>query len=336
MEGAKLSKESDKRVRDMLCLHQVFRRVPNILFDNPDGKLWQDYENVVRAVLEDKNLNMDFQWKARIGQHVDHQKLVGGYTIGVAAVSEEVRPGNPWLEEALNMISLRPSVQDMEYETSIFTNAVKEYPLMVPRQALCRACLEIYVAIDRDLYLFISALDSFYGTEYVSRSLQYIIETREAIKEYKEAQDFIKTLYEKSSTDKRKALISQEKNAYTTVIHMNRKLQLKSCTDNNGNPVYFKDYKGIDATWADKRIPDDSVIEEYFAKGLNKLLEQAVGRQAMLEKGIVRYLALLDMVDKAFPSDKKNLLLFFTPEILYGFGYVKLVEGKFSQYVKPA
>ena len=320
----------------MLCLHQVFRRVPNILFDNPDGKLWQDYENAIRAILEDKSLNMDFQWKSNIGQVVDHKTKVGGYVIDVSAVNEEVRPGNPWLEEALNMVSLRPSITDMEFETSIFTNAVKEYPTLNPRQALYRACYEIYVAIDRDLFLFISALDDFYGTDYVSRSLEYIIQTREENKEYREAQEFLKAIQKNDLSNSREKIIEQEMKGYSTVIRMNRELILRGSKDKEGNPVFYTDYKGMDVSWAYNRIPNDSVIEDYMAKGLFNVLEQTVGRRAISGYGLVRYLALLDMADKSSPLARKDLLLFFIPEIMYGFGYIKFVEGKFSEYIQPA
>ncbi|MBR1372860.1 hypothetical protein IJ556_00220, partial [bacterium] len=152
MSEKNLSPKSDMRIRKMLCLHQMFRRKPHVVFNHPEGKLWDDYVNALCEVRDDADLNMDYQWEGKLG---DKEQ----YIVRADGLKGEVRPGNPRLEEACHMASLRPSIQDMEQGTDIFHNAVKEYPTLLHREALLKACCEIYVAIDRDLYFFIGAVD---------------------------------------------------------------------------------------------------------------------------------------------------------------------------------
>ena len=333
LEGAKLTKESDKKIRDMLCLHEVFRRVPNAVFNNPDGKFWDDYEESIKKLIEDKDINIDFQWKAKIGGEAKESGYMkNGFIIDASSLDGELRPGNPRLEEAYNMISLRPCIKDMELETSIYTNAIKEFPTMKHRDALYKACYEIYVAIDRDFYMFMSALDEYYHTNYVEKALDYIIETRRENKKYVEAEKQIDAILEKGIDGIREKIIEQEFSAYETLLKINHELILQNCKNTEGNQIIFKDYKGIDLTWADKRLPLEYTIGQHMGEGLVKLLEDIVGQYAIKREDFYWYIALLDKVDKYQSVEKSQFVMVFLPEIFYGLAYIKLKEGKYSSY----
>lgn len=320
---------SVKRLRDMLCFHQVFRRVPEIIFNNPDGELWDRYAASVKAVYDDKDLNMDYQWEGNFTAKDKEIVGAGQYSIPVDALSGDVRPLNPRLEEAYHMITMRPSITDMEQDTVIFQNALKEYPAVSGRKAMYKACREIYTAIDRDLYFFTLAVDGHYGTDFTKNALAHILAAKREDKAYVSAEAYLDNIEQQGLVGARKQVLEQELSGYTAVIRMNRNTKGKKTRD--GKPIAFKDYKGLDVSWAEGRIPSDISIRSHLAQALVKPLEEAVGQAYMKKDKLRRYEALLDRVDRARLPEKNNILLVHASDILYGFGYANVLEGKYEE-----
>ena len=316
-----ISRQSDERIRAMLCLHSIFRRIPDAAFRYSEGKLWDVYTDAIKAVKDDHDINMDYQWSRSLGKDK--------YKITADSISKEERPENPRLEEAYNIVSRRPSIRDMETNSAIYQNAIKEYPALAPKDALFKACKEIYLSIDRDLYFFMDEVDLHYKTEYVKRANEFILSVKEEDKAYQEAVAYIKVIEEKGLTKVRSAIFEQELRSYAAIIRMNRELYVAVKKDDAGNAVRFRDYKGIDTMWAEGRIPSDKAILEHFLKGMEVPLAEAMGDNIMqYGLSLRRYEALLDKIENTPLEKREGLLKIHTSDILYGFGFAKWKEEK--------
>lgn len=328
-----LREESEKKIRDMLCVHQLFRRVPKLLFENPGSRLWDKEEEAVKALLDDKDLNMDFQWKQ--GLNTFALDGIRSVTVSSGDLENDSRPENPRIAEAYNMVSLRPSVSDMEQNTSIFVNAVKEYPTLPVRDALYKACREIYVAVDRDLFLFISEVDKHYGTDFAKNSMDYILETKREDNAYRKAENYLDELEAAGCSAVRKSILDRELEGYMTAIAMNRYLPNVPVLNDSKNVTKRSEYQGMDISWADKRSPSKEVMRSHFAKALYPQLEEMVGKAFMKNDPLRRSEAMLDRADRRSGSSREETLLFFAPEILYGAGYVRLKEKEATRSLVP-
>ena len=318
-----ISAESDKRVRELLCAHQMFRRFPLVVFNNPECVFWTRYQDAINAVKEDKDINVDFQWK---------QPLKAGattYMLDSVSMAKELRPENPRIEEVHNIITLRPSIFDMENDTDIFKNACREFPLMDKKDALYRACEEIYLSIDRDLFLFFTDFDKKYGTDFIDNSVDHVLELKREDKAYRLAEQRLQRMDSEKPSRARKDIYRQEFCGYISAILGNRQLAETPVMGEDGQPMKFTDYKGLDVLWAKGRRPNYETMSRYFANGLIEELRAVTGKKIAEGNDPFRqYEALLDRIEYSDVIKRKELVQFYTSDIMYGFGYTKIKEGK--------
>lgn len=313
-----LSNESQKKLISMLTYHQMFRRLPRFMFESPGSAFWAGYIAAMKSVVEDKDLNMDFRWTWRMN-------LRGvSYVFPPDSVAPYLRPAHPRLMEAYQIVSRETSSRDRKDNTVFFQNACKEYPVKKPEEALYIACKEAYLAVDRALYFYVKTLDAYYGTDFSENTLEYIAAEKRKDPAYRRALDFLRQQEEQGLDVTRSRILQQELEAYSAIVKLNHEKRLRHIGG------VYKEYKGIDVTWADDRLPSDYVIRKEFTKGLVAPLLQAVAENFAKENGTRRYEALLDKIEYLPVEDRHLALAFYASDILYGFEYTRLHQEQDS------
>lgn len=331
MEVNKISVDSDKKMKHLLRVHQSFSLDQNMMFFHPECKLWDELETALKQIKEDKNLNLDFQWQGSFAlNHGSNYNQV--LTFDASSLDSSVRPENPRLIEAYNMVSLRPNVQHMKDNTVIFQNAVKENPVLLPEDALRKACRDIYYSVGRDIYFFCTAVDDFYKTDYVKNTTKHAFLDKQDEETYKKACSYLDSIEADEFKDFRNELYLREFNAYKNIIAMNRNMMESNAKEEHPTKVLFTNYEGIDVTWADNfKDPSDLVMEKEFLTGLYNVLGKTVASTFLKKNNSRWYEALYDRIGMAELSDYKELLRFHSSDILYGFGYAKVKSGYYYE-----
>lgn len=331
VEVNKLSVDSDKRMNHLLSVHQAFALEPNMMFFHPECKIWDELVIATKAVKDDKKLNIDFQWKGSFelkNSLNQNQSLV----FDASSLSDNVRPTNPRLEEAYNIISLRPTIMHMEQNSVIFQNAIKENPVLLPEDALRKACRDFYFSYGRDIYFFVTAVDEFYKTDYIKNTTKHVYLDKQSSESYRKACSYLDTIEAEEFKEFRNELYQHEFNAYKDIIAMNRNISETKASDPTSKKVQFTNYEGIDVTWADNfKNPSDLVIEKEFLTGLYNILGKTAAKGFLKENNSRWYEALYDRIGMSDNFEYKELLKFHASDILYGFGYAKLKSGYYVE-----
>ena len=333
MERNKISVDSDKKMKHLLRVHQSFALDSNMMFFHPECKLWDELESALKDIKEDKSLNLDFQWQGSFAlNHGSNYNNV--FTFDASSLNSDVRPENPRLEEAYNMVSLRPTITHMKDNTAVFQNAIKENPVLLPEDALRKACRDIYYSVGRDIYFFCIAVDDFYKTDYVKNTTKHAFLDKQDEETYKKACSYLDSIEADEFKDFRNELYLHEFNAYKDIITMNRNMIESNEKETNpkARKILFTNYEGIDVTWAENfKDPSDLVIEKEFLTGLYNVLGKTVASTFLKKNNSRWYEALYDRIGMAELSDYKDLLRFHSSDILYGFGYVKVKSGYYYE-----